>query len=34
MREGLDAFVELPVHREALRKAGAEAADAYEDFGR
>ena len=33
MREGLDVFVELPAHREALRKAGAEAADAYEEFG-
>ncbi len=32
MREGLDAFVEEPAHREALRQAGAEAAEAYEEF--
>jgi len=33
MREGLDVFVEKPAHREALRKAGAEAGEAYEEFG-
>ena len=33
MREGLEVFVEKPAHREALRKAGAEAAEAYEEFG-
>jgi uncharacterized protein (DUF885 family) len=33
MREGLDVFVEEPAHREALRQAGAEAAEAYEEFG-
>jgi hypothetical protein len=32
MREGLDAFVEKPAHREALRKAGTQAAEAYEEF--
>ncbi len=32
MREGLDAFVEEPAHREALRQAGVEAAEAYEEF--
>ena len=32
LREGLDAFVEEPAHREALRRAGAEAAEAYEGF--
>ena len=33
MREGLDVFVEKPAHRDALRQAGAEAAQAYEEFG-
>jgi uncharacterized protein (DUF885 family) len=33
MREGLEVFVQEPAHRAALQQAGAEAADAYEEFG-